>query len=98
MVKMINILEECKNAKAIGIGSHLRPDGDCVGACMGLYLYLQKNCPRQRSTYLWNSLQRSFPVSKAWNGSGLIFNPKRVRRILCTGLRKGADGRGGEIF
>ncbi len=45
MVKMINILEECKNAKAIGIGSHLRPDGDCVGACMGLYLYLQKELP-----------------------------------------------------
>ncbi len=42
---MINILEECKNAKAIGIGSHLRPDGDCVGACMGLYLYLQKELP-----------------------------------------------------
>jgi len=45
MVKMINILEECKNAKAIGIGSHLRPDGDCVGACMGLYLYLKKELP-----------------------------------------------------
>ena len=42
---MVNILEECKNAKAIGIGSHLRPDGDCVGACMGLYLYLQKELP-----------------------------------------------------
>ena len=45
MVKMINILEECKNAKVIGIGSHLRPDGDCVGACMGLYLYLKKELP-----------------------------------------------------
>lgn len=45
MVRMINILEECKNAKAIGIGSHLRPDGDCVGACMGLYLYLKKELP-----------------------------------------------------
>lgn len=42
---MINILEECKNAKAIGISSHLRPDGDCVGACMGLYLYLRKELP-----------------------------------------------------
>ena len=42
---MINILEECKNAKVIGISSHLRPDGDCVGACMGLYLYLKKELP-----------------------------------------------------
>jgi len=42
---MINILEECKNAKTIGIGGHLRPDGDCVGSCMGLYLYLKKELP-----------------------------------------------------
>lgn len=45
MVKMINILEECKNAKTIGISGHVRPDGDCVGACMGLYLYLKKELP-----------------------------------------------------
>lgn len=42
MVKMINILEECKDAKTIGISGHARPDGDCVGSCMGLYLYLKK--------------------------------------------------------
>ena len=42
MVKMINILEECSNAKTIGISGHVRPDGACVGSCMGLYLYLKK--------------------------------------------------------
>ncbi len=45
MVKMINILEECSNAKTIGISGHVRPDGDCVGSCMGLYLYLKKELP-----------------------------------------------------
>lgn len=45
MVKMINILEECKGAKTIGIGGHIRPDGDCVGSCMSLYLYLKKELP-----------------------------------------------------
>lgn len=45
MRKMINILEECKNAKTIGISGHVRPDGDCVGSCMGLYLYLKKTMP-----------------------------------------------------
>lgn len=45
MVKMINILEECKNAKTIGISGHIRPDGDCIGSCMGLYLYLKKELP-----------------------------------------------------
>lgn len=45
MVKMINILEECSNAKTIGISGHVRPDGDCVGSCLSLYLYLKKELP-----------------------------------------------------
>ena len=36
------------SAKTIGITGHIRPDGDCVGSCMGLYLYLQKNYPEIR--------------------------------------------------
>lgn len=39
----MNILQECKNAKRIGISGHIRPDGDCVGACLALYQYL-RNC------------------------------------------------------
>ena len=32
-----------KHAKTVAIGGHIRPDGDCVGSCMGLYQYLKKN-------------------------------------------------------
>ncbi len=39
---MIQLLEEIKGAGTIGIGGHIRPDGDCVGSCMALYLYLKK--------------------------------------------------------
>lgn len=28
-------------AKTVAIGGHIRPDGDCVGSCMGLYLYIK---------------------------------------------------------
>lgn len=42
---MINILKECSSAKRIGISGHVRPDGDCVGSCLGLYLYLKKCLP-----------------------------------------------------
>ncbi|MGN0376256.1 MAG: bifunctional oligoribonuclease/PAP phosphatase NrnA [Suilimivivens sp.] len=41
----MNIYEEVKDAKTIGISGHVRPDGDCIGSCMGLYLYLRKVCP-----------------------------------------------------
>lgn len=32
-----------KDAKTIAIGGHIRPDGDCVGSCMGLYQYIRDN-------------------------------------------------------
>ncbi len=41
----MNLLEECKNANTIGIGGHVRPDGDCVGSCLALYQYLKNSMP-----------------------------------------------------
>ena len=42
---MARIDELLGRAKTIGIAGHVGPDGDCVGSCMGLYLYLKKNRP-----------------------------------------------------
>jgi len=41
----MNILEELKDAKTVGITGHVRPDGDCVGSTMGLYNFLKENRP-----------------------------------------------------
>lgn len=38
----MDIYEEVKSYQRIGIGGHIRPDGDCIGACVGLYFYLTK--------------------------------------------------------
>ena len=32
-------------AKSVGISGHVRPDGDCVGSCLGLALWLWENRP-----------------------------------------------------
>lgn len=49
----MNILEVLNGAKTIGITGHIRPDGDCTGACMGLYHYLTDNMPElEVSVYL----------------------------------------------
>jgi phosphoesterase RecJ-like protein len=45
IMEKINLLEECKEAKNIVISGHIRPDGDCVGSCMAMYLYLKKALP-----------------------------------------------------
>ena len=43
----MKLLQECEKAQRIGIGGHLRPDGDCVGSCLSLYQYLKKCLPEQ---------------------------------------------------
>ncbi len=44
----MRIIDELQNAASIAISGHTRPDGDCVGSVMGLYLYLKKNCPERK--------------------------------------------------
>lgn len=41
----MDIYEEVKSYQKIGIGGHIRPDGDCIGASLGLYFYLEKRLP-----------------------------------------------------
>lgn len=40
MRQMLNKL--LAQADSIAIGGHVRPDGDCVGSCMGLYQYIRE--------------------------------------------------------
>lgn len=40
---MNKINEELVGAKKIAIAGHVRPDGDCIGSCTALYLYLNRN-------------------------------------------------------
>ena len=37
------LAELLEGKTSVAIGGHVRPDGDCVGSCMGLYLYLREN-------------------------------------------------------
>lgn len=39
---MFDLLNVLKDAKSIGISGHIRPDGDCVGSTMAMYMYLTK--------------------------------------------------------
>lgn len=42
---MNNISEVLADVKTMGIGGHIRPDGDCAGSCMALYLYVKNYFP-----------------------------------------------------
>ena len=45
---MNNLMKAIENAGTIAIAGHLRPDGDCVGSCMGLYGYIRDNYPKKK--------------------------------------------------
>ena len=42
---MIHLAEILSGKRTVALGGHVRPDGDCVGSCMGLYHYLKECYP-----------------------------------------------------
>ncbi|HJB18138.1 MAG TPA: bifunctional oligoribonuclease/PAP phosphatase NrnA [Candidatus Bariatricus faecipullorum] len=50
---MSMLIQAVERADRIAIGGHVRPDGDCVGACMGVYNYIREQYPgKEISVYL----------------------------------------------
>lgn len=41
----MELLKELQGAGKIGISGHVRPDGDCVGSCLGLKKYIENAMP-----------------------------------------------------
>lgn len=53
MERMEKITSELEGIRTVAVAGHVRPDGDCIGSCMGLYLYLKENYPEiQTDVYL----------------------------------------------
>ncbi len=61
----MKILEEVKGAASIAVSGHENPDGDCVGSCMGIALFLRNELPGvQVDVYLEDfsdALKRNIP-------------------------------------
>ena len=47
-MKKNNILSAIEKADSIMIAGHIRPDGDCVGSCMGTYHYIRNRYPEKK--------------------------------------------------
>ena len=67
----LDLLKECEGAKRIGISGHLKPDGDCVGACLSMRYYLQK-CMPQAEVLVF--LEEPDPVFAELEGYGEIIS------------------------
>ncbi len=57
----MSVLENIvKKSRHIMIAGHIRPDGDCVGACTAAYLYLKKKFPEKKFTVYLETLPEVF--------------------------------------
>lgn len=56
----MDLLQLVRSANSIAIAGHVRPDGDCVGAGMAMYNYLQENYNKDHSKTIDIYLER-FP-------------------------------------
>lgn len=53
-----------KDAVTIAIGGHIRPDGDCVGSCIGLYQYIKDNYKDKKADVYLEEIPDSFHFLK----------------------------------
>ncbi len=61
---MINLLTELEGAVRVAMAGHLRPDGDAIGACLGLGHYLRENVPGLEVTVYMEEVPSQYRLLK----------------------------------
>lgn len=88
------------NAKTVAISGHVRPDGDCVGSCMGLYQYIKTNFDGIKVDVYLEDIPESFkPMIEATKD--ILHETKQENYDLFIALDCGELGRlgfSGELF
>ena len=51
-----------QGVNTVAIGGHIRPDGDCVGSCMGLYQYIKNNDSNIKIDVYLEEIPKSFQM------------------------------------
>lgn len=92
-----SILKECNGAKRIGISGHIRPDGDCVGACLSLKMYLEKCLPDAEIKVFLETPPEIFHELKGYAEIDSSFGEEAVFDVFfaldCNEERLGAAGK-----
>lgn len=92
------IATELENSTSVAIAGHIRPDGDCVGSCMGMYLYIKENYPQIRDVTVYlEPVGGSYDMIPDMDKIVSDFSEDKVYD-LCIALDSGDTGRlGGAV-
>lgn len=74
----IKLSEILQDTKTVAISGHIRPDGDCVGSCIGLYLYIQQEFPDVQPTVYLEEIRDPF---KFLEGSDRIIHSCEEEKV-----------------
>lgn len=89
---MNDFMKAVKKSDTIAIGGHVRPDGDCIGSCMGLYYYITTVFPGKKvSVYL-----EKIPDAFSYLVDEKAFVPKAEEYDLFVSLDCGDEERLGD--
>ena len=54
-------IEHLQDIRTVAVSGHVRPDGDCVGACIGLWHYIKDNFPHIEADIWLEPSDENFP-------------------------------------
>lgn len=92
---MNDFIREIERAEDIVILGHLRPDGDCVGSCLGVYNYILDNYPEKQVDIYLDDFKQEFMFLR---GADCILHEKKDQSYdLCISLDSGDLDRHGEF-
>ena len=76
------LIEAIKTANSIAIGGHVRPDGDCVGSCLGIYSYVKEQFPDKQIDVYLESIPEPFQFLKRADEQRLVKSLARALQLL----------------
>lgn len=92
---MNDFLREIENAKTIVLLGHMRPDGDCVGSCLGVYNYVIDNYPDKEIDVYLDDFKPEFMFLR---GADKIRHEKQDKNYdLCISIDSGDLKRHGDF-
>lgn len=81
---MEKIANELAEVNTVAIAGHVRPDGDCAGSCMGLYLYLKENYPEIATDVYLELPGEQFSFLSCFEEIKTAYEPGKVYDLLIT--------------
>lgn len=93
---MNDFIREIEEADSIVILGHIRPDGDCVGSCLGVYNYILDNYPQKTVDIYLDPFKSEFMFLR---GAERVLHEKQEKTYeLCISLDSGDLERHGEFL